>query len=139
MGKINWARVILGGLVAGVVIFLFEALYSLLMAQEWKTAMQALGRSMEETTTSMILAVVLTFGVGIAAVWLYAVARPRFGPGPKTAACTGVGYWFIGYAFPSIAWGMLVGFPTRLLVITILWTLPEIVAATLAGAWLYRE
>ena len=34
----------------------------------------------------------LNFLTGIAANWLYAVARARFAPGPKTAACTALGY-----------------------------------------------
>ncbi len=139
MDKINWGRVLLGGVVAGTVIFILETLQGYLFAAEWKAATQGFGRSMQETSTTIVLAVVLTFGVGTASVWLYAVARPRFEPGPKTAALTGLGYWFIGYLLPSMAWTSLVGFPTRLAVIATFWALPEIILATIAGAWPYKE
>jgi hypothetical protein len=29
-------------------------------------------------------------------MWLYAAIRPRYGPGPKTAAVAGFALWFIG-------------------------------------------
>ncbi len=141
MGKINWTRVILGGLLAGVVIFVLEVGFDLVFGAQWAAALQTMGRPNQEPISSAgsILAFVLTFGVGIAVVSLYAVARPRFGPGPKTATIVGLGYWVIGYLLPSIAWGMVVGFPTRLVMITLAWALPEIIVATLAGAWIYKE
>ncbi len=40
---------------------------------------------------------------GIVAVWLYAVARPRFGPGPRTALIIGLAYWVIGYVIPVVS------------------------------------
>ncbi len=130
MAKINWGRVVLGGLLAGAVIFALELLYDIVSTGQWEVARKAVGQ---------ILAYVLTFGVGIAAIWLYAAARPRFGPGPKTAALTGSAYWVIGYVLPSLAWGSMVQVPRRMLVLTLLWTLPEIVTATLVGAWVYKE
>jgi hypothetical protein len=78
-------------------------------------------------------------GMGIAAVWLYAALRPRFGPGPKTAALSGLGYWVIGCALPAVGIGQTGLFPVRLLTITTLGQLIEVVAATVAGAWLYKE
>jgi hypothetical protein len=76
-------------------------------------------------------------GMGIAAVWLYAALRPRFGPGPRTAVLSGLGYWVIGYALPAVGIGQTGLFPVRLLAITHLGGLVEIIAASMAGAWLY--
>ena len=45
MGKINWNRVILGGLVAGMIINIFEfALHGFVLAKDMDTAVRALGR-----------------------------------------------------------------------------------------------
>ncbi|MFQ5926703.1 MAG: hypothetical protein ACE5MH_04635 [Terriglobia bacterium] len=139
MGKINWARVFLGGLLAGVVITIFEMGYGMLMAADWQAALQALGRPAEPTSSQMIIFPLLNFAIGFAAIWLYVAARPRFGPGPKTAACMGSACGVIVYAIPGIAWGMLIGFPTRLLVIGIVWGVVQLVVATVAGAWAYKE
>ncbi len=47
MGKINWTRVILGGLVAGVIINVFESvLNGVILAKDMEAAISALGRQM---------------------------------------------------------------------------------------------
>ena len=47
MGKINWTRVILGGLVAGVVINISEfVLNGVVLAKDMEAAISALGRQM---------------------------------------------------------------------------------------------
>ena len=46
MGKINWARVLLGGLLAGTIINVFEFVTNgVFLAPEWKAMMEALGRT----------------------------------------------------------------------------------------------
>lgn len=116
MGKINWGRVFLGGLLAGVVINVFEYVTNgVVLWAEWDAAMKALGRQMSSGATGAF--VVLEFLMGIAAIWLYAAARPRFGPGPKTATLTGFGYWVIGYLLPDFGLLVMGLFPRRLLVI----------------------
>jgi len=139
MGKINYGRVILGGLLAGVVINIFEIGFGSLMMEEWQAALKAAGVSWEMTATDMIVFPLLSFVTGIAAVWLYAVARPRFGPGPKTAACIGFAYGIIGYAIPTLAWGMTLRLPAGLLTIGIVWGVVEASVATVVGAWPYKE
>ena len=45
MGKINWGRVFLGGLLAGVVLNLFEfVLHSIVLEEDWQAAFAALGK-----------------------------------------------------------------------------------------------
>ena len=79
------------------------------------------------------------FLTGIAAIWLYAAARPRFGPGAKTAALTGLGFWVMGYALPAIGWAAMHLFPHRLVGIGTAVGLVEIIVASIAGAALYKE
>ena len=139
MGKINYGRVLLGGLLAGVVINIFEIGFGSLMMDDWQAALKAAGVSWEMSGTDMIVYPLLSFAIGIAAVWLYAAARPRFGPGPKTAACIGFAYGIIGYVIPTIAWGMTLRLPATMLTIAIVWSLAEITVATVVGAWPYKE
>ncbi len=138
MGKINWGRVILGGLLAGLVINIFEYVVNgVVLAADWEAAMKALGHQMSNSAIAVF--VVWGFLAGIAAIWLYAAARPRFGPGPKTAALTGVGYWVVGYALPNFGLAPLGLFPPRLLVIGTIVGLVEIIVASEIGAWIYKE
>src|SRR5213592_1582132 len=81
VGKINWGRVILGGLLAGLVLNVVDFVYyGMVMKQDMAAAMQALGKP--PIPDSMIwVFVVWDFVMGIGLVWLYAAIRPRFGPG----------------------------------------------------------
>jgi hypothetical protein len=138
MGKINWARVFLGGLLAGVVINVFESITNgVVLAADWDAASRALGHPMPASAVPIFI--VWGFLVGIAAIWLYAAARPRFGPGAKTAVLTGFAFWVIGYVFPNLATAALQIYPSRLLVITTLVGLVEIILGSVAGAWVYQE
>jgi hypothetical protein len=90
-------------------------------------------------TNFMIAAVGLTFVLGIVAVWLYALIRPRLGAGPKTAVLAALILWFAIYIYCGVINGILFSFPTNALLIGIVWGLVEYVIATIAGAWAYKE
>ena len=139
MSSINWNRVILGGLLAGVVINVFESvLNSVVLTKDWEAAMAALGKP---PIGGNQIGVFLVWGflVGVFAVWLYAAIRPRYGAGPKTALCAGVAVWGLGYLQASVAPIVLKLFPARMMVIGLMVGLVEVLAGTLLGAWLYRE
>jgi hypothetical protein len=87
----------------------------------------------------MVVAVLLTFILGIVIVWMYAAMRPRLGPGPKTALCAGLLAWFGIYVYTGIINGMAFQFPTNLIVIAIVWGAVQYSLGAIAGAWLYRE
>ena len=138
MGKINWTRVILGGLVAGVIINISEFLLNgVVLAKDMEAAMRALGRQMGAGQLAMFT--VWGFLVGSFAVWLYAAIRPRFGAGPKTAACAGAAVWGLGYLLASVTTFALQLFPGRLIAIGLAVGLMEVLVGTLAGAWFYHE
>ncbi|MBK9313432.1 MAG: hypothetical protein IPM55_04165 [Acidobacteria bacterium] len=139
MGKINLGRVLLGGLVAGVVYNIGEAVLNMVV----------IGKEIEEMMKSMNLpaiggefiakATVLMFIVGIVTVYLYAAIRPRFGPGVKTAACAGLIVWFLTFfymGFMNLSMGLFTAGPTWL---AIAWELVQSVLAAIAGAWVYKE
>jgi hypothetical protein len=138
MGKINWARVILGGLVAGAIICAVEfVLNGVVLTRDWQAAMSALGRTMDPS--ALVIFTVWSFLAGISAIWLYAAARPRFGPGAKTAALTGFAFWFFCYALPNMGQWALHLFPHRLIAIGTVVGLIEVLIGSIAGAALYKE
>ena len=139
MNGINHARVVLGGLVAGLVIDIGEAaLNGWLLASDMEAAMLRL--NLPPVGGSAITAfMIMGFALGIAAVWLYAAIRPRFGPGVKTAMCAGATVWFLAYVYPSIGFALMGLFATRVIVIGVVWGLAELLLATVAGAWVYQE
>lgn len=138
MGRIDYGRVVLGGLLAGLIINISEFLLNgVVVAREMEQAMRALNRPVDNTM--IVWFTLFGFALGLAAVWVYAAIRPRFGAGAKTAACGAFAIWFLSYLYPSAFFAAMQLFPLKLIVIGTLWGLPEIVIATIAGAWLYRE
>jgi hypothetical protein len=130
--------VLLGGLLAGVIINASELVTNgVLLASQWEAAMKALGRSM--SGNALMAFTILGFLIGITAVLLYARARPRFGPGVKTAVLAAFVLWIIGYALPSFGFSVMGLLPKRLLLIGTVVGLPEVILASVAGAWLYKK
>lgn len=140
MGKINWCRVILGGLVAGAVINVPEMiLHGAVFENEWKALVASWGRTLDTSVTSSILILVLNAVEGIVAVWLYAAIRPRYGPGPRTALLAGLTVWLVGWLMPTLTAIPLNLFPLWVFLLVPGAGLFEIAVGTLLGAWLYQE
>lgn len=139
MGNINMGRVLLGGLLAGVVLNIGEFLFNgVLMANQMKEWM-AQHNLTDPGTTFLVVATVLTFFLGIVMVWLYALIRARLGPGPKTAIVAALIMWFAVGVYSGIIYGLICAVPVNLILIGIAWCLVEYVLGALAGSWLYKE
>ena len=136
----NYARVILGGLVAGVILnigeFLFNGVIMANAMREWATSHNL---PTEPTPTFFIAATALTLVLGVVLVWLYALIRPRSGPGPKTAVIAALIMWFGICLYCGIIYGLLLEQPINMVGIGIVWCLGEYLVAAIAGAWLYKE
>jgi len=138
MRKVNLSRVILGGLLAGIIINLSEFLLNeKVMRAQNEEALKALGKTMPEGSAVMTTWIIWGFVAGIGAVWLYAAIRPRHGAGAATAIRAGIAFWVIGWLLSMIAMENLGIFPISAL--ALVWTLVECIVATVAGAWLYKE
>ena len=139
MGKINLSRVILGGLLAGVVINIVEGVVNGgLLATDWADTMSTLHQ--HSVSTRQIIAFnVWGFAIGILTVWLYAAMRPRYGAGLRTAALAGVFMWTLGFALANFAPVILHLFPLSLVATSLAVELPEMILAAIAGAWIYKE
>lgn len=139
MGRINLGRVILGGLVAGIIIDAFEyVLNGVVLADQWTELMKSIDRP-ALGLNEIIAFEAFGFVLGLAAVWTYAAIRPRFGEGPKTALYAGLLTWITGYVLVDTMPTIMGIFPMPMTLMLIGVGLVEIVVATLAGAWLYRE
>jgi hypothetical protein len=140
MAHTNRGRVILGGFLAGVVINIVEFITNgVVLKEAWGQAMTALGKPAQLSAGAILIFNIWGFLLGIAAVWLYAAIRPRYGAGPKTAIRAGFVAWAIAVFLANLGNYPLGLFPTNLLVISSIVALIEIVIATVAGAWLYKE
>lgn len=118
MGKINWTRVFLGGLVFWVVGALLWVITTVLyMGTEVTAAWKVLGLQVPRTSGFAVFWFVLVYVVGVMAMWLYAAIRPRYGPGPKTAVRAGLALWLIGKFPHMIFLGAAGVFPIRFVVI----------------------
>ena len=138
MGNINMGRVILGGLVAGLVLNIGEFLLNgIVLADQMKTFMTQ--HNFTEPKNFIAIAVALTFVLGIVIVLGYACIRPRFGPGVKTAIIAGLFAWFGIYFYSGIINGVLLGIPMNTMIMVIVWGLVEFCLGAIAGAWLYKE
>jgi hypothetical protein len=140
MGKVNVGRVIMGGLVAGVVVNAGEILLNaVLLKDDWAAVNAKLGLPAEPTGSQMAVFTLLGFILGMFMVWLYAAIRPRYGAGPRTAVTAGIAVWFTAYflamAFP-VAAGM---FPAGLVAKALVFGFVEATLAAVAGCYFYKE
>lgn len=140
MGKINLGRVVLGGIVAGIVADILGYLVDgVLLADRWANGMKELGHT-GFSSSQWIWFILFGIAGGIALIWIYAAIRPRFGAGVKTAICAGVVVWFIGTLLPNASFMWAAGlFQRHLTFYTTLGGLVEVVAGAIAGAALYKE
>jgi hypothetical protein len=139
MNNINFGRVILGGLVAGLILNIGEFLLNeVLFVQQMEEMFRRM--NMPRPGGAFIgTAIGITFLLGIVIVWIYAMIRPRFGAGPKTAVIAGFVAWFCVYFYCGILQSTLFGIPATMMLIGMIWGIVEYILAAVAGAWMYRE
>ncbi len=139
MTGINMARVLIGGVVAGLVINIGEFVLNMFVIQaEMEAAIARMNLPpMGGQTIGTFVA--LAFALGIATIWLYAAIRPRFGAGVGTALCAGAAVWFFAYVYPSVGMIAMGMFPVGTAVLALVWGLVEVLAGAAVGAWLYQE
>jgi hypothetical protein len=139
MGKINFGRVLLGGLAAGLILNIGEYLLNdKVLATQMAEMFRRCGFP-KPGTNFIVIAVVITFVLGIVLVAGYAAIRPRFGAGPKTAIIAGLFAWFGVVVYNNV---IVVGLgmePTNVFALVLVWELVEYLLAAMVGAWLYRE
>lgn len=139
MSGINVGRLVAGGFAAGILIWLAEGAAGTLYMSDMQAVMQAHNLPSEIGATAIAVSVVMSLITGFAVVFFYAAARPRFGPGPKTAVLVGVVVWLAGYFVTLLGYETMELFPTRMLALWAVIGLVELIVAATLGAWIYRE
>ena len=143
MAGINWRRVGLGGLLAGLVMFVCSAVVGLIMPEVVRASMAEIGSEFGDPAATFPASATAVFVLeyvllGSTAIWLYAAIRPRCGPGPVTAGIAGFAIWFI-LEIHGLSLVVLTGLtlPTFLIgsaPYVVVWALSAI-----AGASVYKE
>ena len=140
MGKMNIRRLILGGIVAGMVFNILDYVVDIvILGAQWSEGFKALGHS--GFSSNQLIGSSLTGLVGgTVAIWIYVGIRPRFGAGPKTAVYAGLAVWVVGILLPNLIFMRIFGlFPIRLTLMTTLGALLETVPGAVVGAAIYKE
>ena len=141
MAGINYGRVVLGGLVGGVVANVGDFLVnSMIMADDMVRMAQRLNLNQTLIASPAVgmTWVIVDFVYATLIVWTYAAIRPRFGPGPATAVKAGAVLWgavsIVLFGFESMG----VFTPDSFFKSAAL-SLVTTTLAALAGARVYRE
>lgn len=133
MGTINWSRVFLGGVVAGVIYCLLALPPMFFVGGD---VLKALNVEMSPQVVAMALSGNILVAITILSV--YAAIRPRFGPGPKTAVIAVVIIWWTIFVVEMFL--ILTGLgPLGPFLLLFLYAVVTSVLGTLVGAWLYQE
>jgi hypothetical protein len=135
MQPFSWARVLLAGLAAGVVIDSLAYIVAIEFfldgagfAKPWAEAIQALNNPSITPTNFIAIQQAGGFLTGVLAIWLYAKMRSRWAP------------ILIAWAVTSgIACGVLLLEKIPLCACAIIAGLIEVALGTLLGSWINRE
>ena len=133
----NINRVILGGLLAGIVYFFGDGLvHGVLLKQQWAAI---LGPQTQQDLHSPAYFLPYDLLKGLAVIWIYAGIRPRFGPGPKTAVLAGLAGWFL--VIPVALLGLLPMnfFSAQFVMLWSVYGVVPMVVGALVGGWIYGD
>jgi len=142
MPKINWTRLFIGGLIAAVICFLSDGFFhERVTTADWKAVYDNLRvpTPPSEHTTALFYFAFFEIGRGFLALFVYALMRPFFSPGPKTAALAGVVSWF-AFSLTGPAQFIPLGFYSHDLWLKVgAYQLLTSIVAAIAGAAVYKE
>ena len=141
MARINMGKVVVAGLLAGLVLNVGDFLINgVLMAADFQATATRLGLdpAVMDSGSTIATWVIVDFVMGIVLVWNYAAVRPRFGPGPATAIVGAVAPFL---AITLIMFGLTgMGFFTMAIFVkSTLFSAINFAIGAVAGAWLYSE
>ena len=141
MYQINWVRVLVGGLVASIILFLTDGfLHERLALGLWQAVYADLGvAEPKHNAYALVYFAIFELGRGFISIYLYVLMRSCCGAGPKTAALAGIVAW-IAFSVSGPAQFIPLGFYSHALWIKVgaFQFITSIVAAV-AGAFLYRD
>jgi len=131
----NTGRLIAGGLLAGLVLNIGEAvLHGVLLGDRTTAALTTLGRDATGSTLGLVMLVLVTFLQGLTGVWLHVATK-------LPSVVIGLALWFLSAAYSATYF--YAGFPGVLpddvVWWPVAWELVEYPLAMVIGAAVYRE
>lgn len=140
MAQINTGKVIVGGLVGGVVLNVVDFLVNgVWLADKWMAQTAKLNPDLNMMgSTSITYYVVTDFLLAILIVWLYAAIRPRFGPGSGTAVKASLTVWTVLALF-SAGYAIAGMYGPKIVALSAVMSLVGMLAAGNVGAMMYKE
>ncbi len=135
----NWKRIWTGALAAGGVVCIVEWFVNgVLLKGSWQILQ--LARFVNSPKPFFPVVILLqSVGIGFVLTWLYVLARPRLGPGPKTAFVTSSIAWFLLWGCYGITQWLWLPFPPRVLWIGLTGGFIECWLGTYLAGWQYIE
>ncbi len=142
MGRINVGRVIICGIIAGVICFLGDGVvHGVLLKDRWTEIMNAAGKGGADDVSSQHPGYFIAYDLlkGLIALWIYAAIRPSSGPGPATALKAAILVWLLVIPVPIIGLLPMQFFGAKFAVMWSIYGIVPIIVGTLVGAWMYRD
>jgi hypothetical protein len=141
MGQINVGRVVIGGIVAAVILFIAGfIIHGLILGADWATWGKEGHMPLALSQGAMtVVWIILSLINGVTGVWIYAGIRPRYGAGAKTALIAGLMLWLVGGLVAALAQFALGNVPHNVVVVGAIGGLIADLIAIVAGAYFYQE
>jgi hypothetical protein len=136
MNRPKWSRVLGCGVIAGCVWIMLGSLVTALVGRDFAALPN--NRLGKPSIGFLSFNALLDLMEGISIVWLYAILRPAYGPGWRTAMIAAFAWWFT-ITLADAAWCSFGLFPAHTVIPLLIGTLPALVLSTLAGARFYKE
>lgn len=137
----NSGKVVVGGLVAGVVMNVGDFLINTQLLAAENTAFLRrlnLDPAAMESLSGMLPWIVIDFLMGVLLVWTYAAIRPRFGPGVSTAIIAAL-IPFVAVTLVLAGFTSMGVFTTGMFIKGSIAALVNTSIGSVAGAWAYTE
>ena len=136
----NWKRIALGGLLAGVVMNALDFAVGIFVLGERYKQFQDAGIFLKEPRLPFVpIWIAGIFVMGFVAAWFYAAVRPRLGPGPQTALLVGLVLGLVGHVMYNVSaasWGLQGRFMPLVWMVS---GIAQLVVGTLVAGWVYKE
>jgi len=137
--KINWGRLLLGGVLGGVLITAKDFVLSHnILLPIWK---DLIAKGLVNAPQVWYRPIFLLEGLleGLLLAWLYVLARPRLGPGPKTAIITGLTGGLLVRGVATVDQLLWAPYPPVMPLYTLEVGVFTAVAVSMLAGWIYKE
>ena len=135
----NWKRIASGAVGAAVIIFGIDFVVNEFLLKNLWAYLQFQGLVKSAAWYAIPLQILQSLGIGFFLIWFYALVRPRFGPGPKTALLIGSIVAFLVYVPSSINQWLWLQLPGSLSAYAVIAGFVECWIAAYVAGWQYIE